>query len=176
MAKPNPVAPKTTTAAKFGPGILRGEKCGLAVVQDIVRYRADLGTALAVLEPLYRRAASKSDRQRTVRFVTADLVNRQALAEFAVRDVGGIPEWIAARLNGQGDAFALRTSFVALAEDAIVGVVLTVPRQDVLVFENKTVDVRHRGGWINLALMYLSAAAADRLGVQVVEFENDTRN
>ena len=30
MAKPNPVAPKTTTAAKFGPGILRGEKCGLA--------------------------------------------------------------------------------------------------------------------------------------------------
>ena len=29
MAKPNPVAPKTTTAAKFGPGILRGEKCGL---------------------------------------------------------------------------------------------------------------------------------------------------
>ena len=57
MAKPNPVAPKTTTAAKFGPGILRGEKCGLETVTVIPH---------SALSEMFDRAAPVRKRLRAI--------------------------------------------------------------------------------------------------------------
>ena len=147
---------------------------GMTVGQEIVRYRAELKIALEMLGPLYQRFARAPAGPHRPRIVTASQVDPRALANFAVRDIGGIPEEIAARLNGQGQAFCLFTSHVALVENTIVGAVLTQRQGTAVLIETRVVEVAHRGSGVNLALMYHGIAAAASLGIETIEFEHDT--
>lgn len=144
---------------------------GLSVGQDIQGYRAELRAALAVLEPLYQRCVRELAHRHRTRIVTADQVNRAAIADFAVRHTGGYPEDIIDRLSGHGPAFSLATSMVALDDRQIVGAFLTMTQGPNAFIETRAVEPEHRGGWINLAMMHLSAVAADRLGIKTIEFE-----
>jgi hypothetical protein len=144
---------------------------GLSVEQDILGYRAEPKAALTVLEPLYRRSVREVAHRHQARIVTADQVDRAALADFAVHHTGGYPEDIIERLGGRGRAFSLATSLVALEGQRIVGALLTMTRGSNVFIETRAVAPEHRGGWINLALMHLASAAAARLGVRTIEFE-----
>jgi GNAT superfamily N-acetyltransferase len=144
---------------------------GLSVGQDILGYRAELKAALAVLEPLYQRSVRELAHRHRARIVTADQVDRAALADFAVRHTGGYPEDIIDRLGGRRPAYSLATSLVALEDQRIVGALLTMTRGPNVFIETRAVAPEHRGGWINLALMHRAAAAAARLGVTTIEFE-----
>lgn len=146
---------------------------GLAVAQEIVRWRAELKSARGVFEPHYRRLEQVPSGPNRARVVTADQVDPRALAAFVARGIGGYPEEVAARLGGRGPAYCLQTSMVALAGDTIVGAQLTQTRPDEIYVEAKVVAVGHRGGWVNLAMMYRTVAAADLLGIRTIEFEHD---
>ncbi len=54
-------------------------------------------------------------------------VDRAALAGFAVRHVGGLPEDVARRLSGHGVAYSPAFSSVALVDNQIVGALLAAP-------------------------------------------------
>jgi GNAT superfamily N-acetyltransferase len=151
---------------------------GLSVGQDILGYRAELKAARAILEPLYLRSVRDLTNPQRARIVTADLVDRRALADFVVRHLGGFPEEIADRLSGHGQAFSLATSQVALLDQRIVGAFLTVVDQGQRkgFIETRAVDPEHRGGWINLAMMHLATAAGDRLGLTTIEFEGEAQD
>lgn len=147
---------------------------GLAVAQEIRRYRADLTRALAVLEPMYQRFMRRTTHAWAVTMVPAAQVDANRLAAFAARHVGGVPEDIAQRLRGVGsNAYSPTLSWVALIGNQIVGALLSVPAQ--LLVETKAVDERYRGGGLNLALMYHAAAAGAAAGYGTIEFEHDTR-
>jgi GNAT superfamily N-acetyltransferase len=146
---------------------------GLSVTQEIVRYRAELKSALAVLGPLYRRYDRGPANSHRARIVTADQVDARALAAFVVRHVGGIPEKVAERLRGHGPAYCRATSMVALVDNAIVGTQLALTQGHEMFIETRAVEVAHRGGGVNLALMFRSAAAAAPLGIETIEFEHD---
>ncbi len=148
---------------------------GLSVGQEIVRHRAELKKALAMLKPLYQRGVQRPADSPAACIVPADQVDPHVLADFVVRHVGGLPEVVADRLKGHGRAYCLATSMAARAGHAIVGALLSLADGDRGFIESKAVDAGYRTGWINLALMYHSAAAAHRLGIRTVEFENDTR-
>jgi GNAT superfamily N-acetyltransferase len=149
---------------------------GLAVMQDILRYRAEVATALAVLEPLYQRCLRARAGVDSPRIVTADQVDPRLLAEFAVRHVGGFVEEVAARLRGQGAAYSPALSPVALVGQRVVGALLSVPQGDVGFVETRAVDPGYRNGWVNLALMYRAIAAGAPLGIKKFEFEGDSRD
>jgi len=150
---------------------------GLAVAQEIRRLRIELRSALGMLEPLHQRFLRRMANPCAPTLVPAAQVDPLALAAFAVRHVGGIPEVIAQRLKGLGDdAYTPTLSWVALIDNQIVGAILSVPqpRNEFLV-ETRVVDAAHRGGGLNLALMYRAAAAAVAAGSQAIEFEHDTK-
>ncbi|QEL16841.1 hypothetical protein PX52LOC_03814 [Limnoglobus roseus] len=145
----------------------------MSVAQEILCYQAQLTTALAAIEPLYRRYQRPSaDRAR---IVSLEHVDPHALAAFVVRDVGGLPEEVAARLAGRGRAYCRATSMVALMGDAIVGALLTLRQGHNVFIETRVVDAASRGSHINLALIYKSIAAAVPQGVRTIAFEHDTR-
>jgi tetratricopeptide (TPR) repeat protein/GNAT superfamily N-acetyltransferase len=148
---------------------------GLSVAQEIVRHRIELKQGLAVLEPLYRRRVQGPLGSHAACIVPADQVDPHTLADFVVRHVGGLPEVVADRLKGHGLAYCPAASMAARSGNAIVGALLSLAEGDRGFLESKAVAARHRGGWINLALMYHAATAAHRLGIRTVEFENDTR-
>jgi GNAT superfamily N-acetyltransferase len=158
-------------ATKIALAFLRAN--GMSVGQEVVRYRADLKSALAVLKPLYQRFEQQPAGPGRPRIVTANQVDPRALANFVVRDVGGIPQEIAARLTGQGPSFCLATSHVALVENAIVGAVLTQRHGTAVLIETRAVEVTRRGSGVNLALMYHGIAVAATLGIETIEFEHD---
>jgi hypothetical protein len=145
------------------------------VTQEILRHRAELKSALAVLEPIYQRCTRRLANAQAARIVPAADVDPRALAAFAVPHVGGLPEDVARRLNGYGAAYSPAISMVALVGNKIVGAVLTAPQGHDLFYETLAVDAAHRGGGLNLALMYRSAAAAAARGIQTIEFEHDTQ-
>ncbi|MGE3804903.1 MAG: TIGR03032 family protein [Gemmataceae bacterium] len=147
---------------------------GLTVAQEIRRLRTDLTMALKVLEPIYQRFMRRSSGVQAATIVQAAQVDAQALAAFAVRHVGGIPEEVAQRLNGRGkNAYSPTLSWVALVDNQIVGALLSVPDQ--LLVETRVVDEKFRGSGLNLILMYRAAAAGAAAGYQTIEFEHDTR-
>ena len=148
---------------------------GLAVAQEIVRNRAALTSTVSAIEPIYLRYERAPAQRSHARIVTADQVNPRALAAFVVREVGGLPEDVTARLQGRGRAFDPATSHAALVGDAVVGTVLTLRRGPGLFIESLAVDAAHRGGWVNLALMHYVLRAAAPLGIQTIEFEHDVR-
>jgi GNAT superfamily N-acetyltransferase len=149
---------------------------GMSVGQVILGYRAEMSAVLALLEPLHRRAESTSAHFRNTRIVTADQVDRDALADFAVRHVGGYPEDVADRLSGRGEAFFLPGSLVALQDHRIVGAFLTRLRGQIGFIEIRAVEREHRGGWTNLALMHHAVAVGLSLGVPTLEFEGDSQD
>ncbi len=151
------------------------EARNLVVSQEILRHRAELKAALAVLERIHQRRTQRLANAQATAIVPAAQVDPAALATFAVRHVGGLPEDVARRLNGYDAAYSPALSLVALVDNEIVGALLAVPQGHNVFIETLAVDVAHRGGGLNLALMHRSAAAAAVLGIQTIEFEHDTR-
>ena len=146
--------------------------CGLTVEQDVVSYRAELSAALRVLEPLYERRPLPSG----TRIAPIDQVDARQLAMFAVSHVGGLPEEVSAQMVGNHDrAYSRTTSLAVIANDQIVGAILTRRMADSLVFVSRIVAGEHRGSGINLALMCLSARQAASEGIRSIEFESDIR-
>jgi uncharacterized protein (TIGR03032 family) len=146
---------------------------GLSVGQEVVRYRAEFAAVLPLLQPLYERFLPEP-HPHAYRIVTADQVSPHALADFIVNQVGGLPEDVVARLHSR--IYHLPTSMVALVDNVIVGAFLTiVPQGDKGIIETSAVAAEHRGGWLNLALMYHSVVAAVDLGVKSIDFETDLR-
>src|SRR5262249_1538279 len=133
--------------------------------------------ALAVIEPIYQRFMRRSANPQAATFVPAAQVDPKALATFAVRHVGGLPEAVAQRLQGHGaDAYSPTVSLGGLVCKQIVGALLSVPQEhNVFLVETRVVDPMHRGGGLNLALMYRAAAAGAAAGIQTIEFEHDTQ-
>jgi GNAT superfamily N-acetyltransferase len=149
---------------------------GLSVAQEVVRYRADVPTALAVVESLYNRSMRRPAHTRAARIVTADQADLDALADFAVRHVGGFREAVAARLRGAGRAYSPALSMAAIVGNRIVGAQLVEARGLNAFFETLAVDVSHRGGWVNLALQYHSGLACKRSGIKRFEFDGDAKD
>ncbi len=146
--------------------------CGLTVEQDVVSYRAELIAALRILEPLYERRPLPVG----TRIAPIDQVDARQLAMFAVNHVGGLPEDVSAQLIGNHNlAYSRTTSLAAIANDQIVGSILTRRMADSLVFVSRIVAGEHRGSGINLALMCLAARQAASEGVRFIEFESDIR-
>jgi GNAT superfamily N-acetyltransferase len=146
---------------------------GLLVAQEVVRYHGDLKKAEEVLAPLYRRYEQRADASARAHIVPAAEVNPSALATFAVRGLGGLPEEVAARLIGHGLAYHREISMVALEDKTIVGAFLTVVRGTHVFIERRIVEATHRGGWVNLALMYRATTKALSMGVKTIEFEHE---
>ncbi len=147
---------------------------GLRVAQEIVRYRAEFQSVLPALEPIYQRCTQRQANPQAARIVPAAQVDPRVLAAFAVRHVGGLPEEVLLRLNGHGAAFSPAVSMVALVDNEIVGALLAATQGHNGFVETRAVEAGCRGGWINLALMYHTAAAAERLGIRTIEFEGET--
>lgn len=149
---------------------------GLGVLQEIRRYRVDLKSALDVLEPLYQRFIRRPAGSQSATFVPAGQVDPNALAAFAVRHVGGLPEVVAQRLRGFGhDGYSPTLSLVAMAGNQIVGALLSVPlNSSIFLIETRVIDPAYRRGGLNLALMYRAALAGRTAGVEAIEFEHDT--
>jgi hypothetical protein len=57
-----------------------------------------------------------------------------------------------------------------------VGAFLTKWQGQNGIIESRIVEREHRDGWINLAMMYLSAVVAERLGVTTIEFEGEAQD
>jgi hypothetical protein len=103
-------------------------------------------------------------------------VDSAALADFAVRHVGGLADEVAARLRGAGRAYSPTLSMVALRGDRIVGAVLVVRDGESVFVESRAIEAEHRGGWINLVLLHSSAAIAALLGVKTIDFAGVTED
>jgi GNAT superfamily N-acetyltransferase len=146
---------------------------GLSVALQVVRVRGDLQKAADVLEPLYLRYQRRPGISGQAHIVPAVEVDPSSLAAFTVRGVGGIPEEVAARLTGHGQAYDRTSSMAALVDNKIVGAFLTVVRGTHVIIESRVVEATHRGGWVNLALMYRATAAALAVGIKTIEFEYD---
>jgi len=148
---------------------------GLRVMQEIRRCRVELQTAVTVLEPIYQRYMRRMANTQPITFVPAAKVDPNTLAAFVVRHVGGLPEAVAQRLKGYGsNVYSPTLSLVALIDNQIVAALLGVPQNHNLV-ETRVVDPSHRGGGLNLALMYQAAAAGVAAGIQTIDFEHDTQ-
>ena len=146
--------------------------CGLSIKQEVINYQAELSAALRVLEPLYERCPLASG----TRIVPIDQVDARQLAIFAVCHVGGLPEEVAAQLVGNHDrAYSRTTSLAVIANDQIVGAILTRRVADTLVFDSKVVAADHRGGAVDLALMCLSLRQATCEDIRLIQFESDNR-
>jgi GNAT superfamily N-acetyltransferase len=149
---------------------------GLSPAQDLLRHKTEVATAIAVLEPLYRRATRAAKKDHEASIVTVDQADLRALTDFAVRQLGGFPEDVSARLRGAGRAYSPALSTAALIGNQVVGVLLIVPEADNGFIETRAVDPAHRGGWVNLAMMYCSAAAGGRLGYKTLDFEGEVND
>ena len=167
--------PQATNEATVGEiAFLRS--LGLSPTQDLLRHKTEVATAIAVLEPLYRRATREATKTHDARVVTVDQVDLRALTNFAVHQLGGFPEEVSARLRGVGRAYSPALSTAALIGNQVVGTLLIVPQEDNGFIETRAVDPAHRGGWVNLAMMYCSAAAGGRLGYKTLDFEGDVKD
>ncbi len=149
---------------------------GLSVTQDLIRYKSVVPQAIALLEPLYRRATREARTEHDARILSADQVDPLALSDFAVRLLGGFPEEVSARLRGTGRFYSLELSTAALVGGRVVGALLIVPEADNGFIETRAVDPAYRGGWINLGMMYCSAAAGARLGFTTLDFEGEAKD
>jgi uncharacterized protein (TIGR03032 family) len=149
---------------------------GLPVAQEIVHCRAELTAALAVLEPLHRRFEARGPGGAgRARYVLADEVDPRELAIFMVRHVGGFPEDVFERLREPGRGLLL-SAMVALVGTDIVGGIKVVMRRGVIFTDSLVVEPSHRGGGIDLGLMYRMFAAAELMGHRTLEFEHDVTN
>ena len=152
------------------------EAQGLSVTQDLIRYQSEVPKAIALLEPLYRRATREARKEHDARIVSADQVDALALSDFAVRLLGGFPEEVSARLRGTGRFYSLELSTAALIDGRVVGALLIVPEADNGFIETRAVEPAYRGSWVNLGMMYCSAAAGARLGYKTLDFEGEAKD
>jgi GNAT superfamily N-acetyltransferase len=149
---------------------------GLPVAQEIVHCRAELKAALAVLEPLHRRFEARGPGGAgRVRYVMADEVDPRELAIFVVGHIGGFPEDVFERLREPGRGLLL-SALVALVGTEIVGGIMVVMRRGLIFTDSLVVKPSHRGGGVDLGLMYRMGAAAELLGQRMLEFEHDVTN
>jgi uncharacterized protein (TIGR03032 family) len=149
---------------------------GLPVAQEIVHCRTELKAALAVLEPLHRRFEARGPGGAgRARYVLADEVDPRELAIFVVGHVGGFPEDVFERLREPGRGLLL-SAMVALVGTEIVGGIMVVMRGGVVFTDSLVVKPSHRGGGVDLGLMYRMGAAAELMGQRMLEFEHDVTN
>lgn len=146
---------------------------GFEVKRTLYKFVMKTETAWNYLHPLITRLTKKGGLPETYEIVSLENANQQRVHRFVLEHLGGIPDSLARRLRGGEGGFLPKLSVVVRTVDGPAAVLLVSRNEKGLVVDSRVVAPKHRGTWVNVALMYTFLRNIRPMGVQEVYFEGD---
>lgn len=146
---------------------------GFSVQRTLHQFAMDTEVAWNYLDPLVRRLKKRGGLPKGYEFVSLEKTDRRRIYDFVLKHLGGIPDSLIERLRGGKGGFLPKLSLVVRTVDGPAAVLLVRKNQRGLVVDTRVVDPKHRGTWVNVALMHTFVSMVRPRGVKEVYFEGD---